>query len=330
LTKLALPVGWAEQAGVDAQRILGAPFTLRNYDPTELSGSLESDWSDVNALVFTTRPLQPGVMEQLRGLRMISIPGTGVWDYVDVAKASELNIAICNVPDYASRAIAEYTIGLMIALVRHIVESDRNIRTAGWPRSIPATHELWGKVLGIVGLGSIGSRVAEMATDFGMRVVCTTRTPERQRQIKCPVEFVNLDTLMRTADVVTVHAALTDETKHLIGRQQLALLKPSAYFINTARGGLIDELALVERLNKGMLAGAALDVFASEPLPLEHPLRTAPNVIVTAHVAGATDEAIATSVVRCLENVRRFFEGRPTHVINAASLWPEGQLRDTP
>jgi phosphoglycerate dehydrogenase-like enzyme len=218
----------------------------------------------------------------------------------------------------------------MIALARHIVDSDRIIRTAGWPIGTSTTHELQGKVLGIIGLGSIGTRVAELATALGMRVICATRTPGRQRQIRCAVEFVDIDTLMRIADVVSVHAILTPETKHLIGGEQLSLLKPTAFFINTARGGLTDEGALVERLNQGLLAGAALDVFETEPLPDDHPLRSTPNVILTAHIAGATQKAITTSVVMCLENVRKFFEGRPINVVNRPLLSPEHRGRAAP
>jgi phosphoglycerate dehydrogenase-like enzyme len=255
-------------------------------------------------------------------LRVISLPGTGVSDYVDLPAATRRGIAVCNVRDYASQTVAELTIGLMIVLARRVLEADRSLRMGVWESSTFNGLEVSGQTLGLVGLGAIGTRVANLARSIGMQVICTTRTPSPERANRHGVRFVSLETLLESAQVVSLHTALTEESRGLLGRAEIARMRPGALLINTARGALIDQDALVEALAAGRLGGAALDVFSPEPLPAQHPLTHLPNVVLTPHLAANTREARQRSVRECLANIRRFSMNYPQNLVNPSVVSP--------
>jgi phosphoglycerate dehydrogenase-like enzyme len=195
---------------------------------------------------------------------------------------------------------------LMLSIMRRIPQLDARMRSGEWPRGMSA--QLEGKALGIVGLGAIGSRVAELARAFGMKILVTTAGAENGRAAALGARHVSLDELLRESDVVSLHLRLSDDTRGILGPVQLARLKRTAYVINTARGPLIDREALLDALQHERFAGAALDVFDEEPLPAEDPLRSLPNVVLTPHNAGVTPEVIAEGLRRAVENVQAFLD----------------------
>jgi D-3-phosphoglycerate dehydrogenase len=245
------------------------------------------------------------VIDACSSLRMISVWGSGL-DHVDLAACARRGIAVRNTPGVNAHAVAEHTMALMLAVMRRIPQLDARVRAGEWPRGLSA--QLEGKTLGIVGLGAVGSRVAELARAFGMTLLVTTAGADRGRAAALGARHVSLDDLLRESDVITLHLRSSAETKGILGRAQFALLKPTAYVVNTARGALIDRGALLDALQHERIAGAALDVFDEEPLPGGDALRSLPNVVLTPHNAGVTQEVIAEGLRRAVDNVRQFLE----------------------
>ena len=223
-------------------------------------------------------------------LRVVARAGTGV-DTIDVAAATRRGIAVMNTPGANTVSAAEHAFGLLLALVRHIPGAAEAMRRGEWDRKRFEGTELRGKTVGIIGLGRIGGHVAQIARAFGMTVVAHDPFLHAERAIELGVRLQSLDQLLRTADVITLHVALTEETRHLINAERLALMKPGAVLINTARGELVDEQALADAITAKRIAGAAIDVFGVEPLPAESPLRGLDRVILTPHLAASTAEA---------------------------------------
>jgi len=252
---------------------------------------------------FTAR-----VFDACPHLRLISVWGTGT-DHIDLPAAARQGVTVTNTPAVSATSIAEHALALLFAVARRIPQVDTATRHGGWPRG--RSTELHGKTCGVIGLGAIGSRFAALARGIGMRVVAWTMHP---RWID-GVEMVELDELYRTSDVISMHLRLSPETTAMIGGAQFAMMKPSAILINTARGAIVDESALIEALGSGRLAGAGLDVFTTEPLPEGHPLTTLPNVVLTPHCAGITPEALEAGLRLAVRNIWAFLEGRPQHVV---------------
>ncbi len=223
-------------------------------------------------------------------LRVIARAGTGV-DNIDVHAATRRGIAVMNAPGANTVSAAEHALGLLLALVRHIPWAADAMRRGEWDRKRFEGTELRGKMMGVVGLGRIGGHVAQIAKSFGMHVVAHDPYLPPERAAELQVKLLPLDQLLRQADVVTMHVALTDQTHHLINAERLTLMRPTAVLINTARGELVDETALAEAVAAGRIAGAAIDVFATEPLPADSPLRRLDRVILTPHLAASTAEA---------------------------------------
>lgn len=234
---------------------------------------------------FQTRLSEP-ILAACSKLRVIVFLGTGVSSWVDLPAAERLGIRVRRVLAYADRTVAEHALALMFACVRRITAMDREIRAGVWRAN--ALFELAGKTLGVVGLGGIGREMARLGAALGMRVIAWNRSPVAEQ---LPCEPCGLDDVMRTADVISLHLALTDETRGIIGRSRLALMKPGAVFLNTARGGLVDQAALVELLAQRRIAAAGLDVYAQEPHPTNDPLTQLGNVVLTAHAAWMSPEA---------------------------------------
>jgi phosphoglycerate dehydrogenase-like enzyme len=216
-------------------------------------------------------------------LRLLSIWGTGT-DHVDLASAARHWVAVRNTPGVSAISIAEHTLALVLAVARRIPEVDAATRAGGWPRG--QSVQLYGKTCGIIGLGAIGRQFARLATGFGMRVIAWTMHPKEGDPI------VELAELYRSSDVVSVHLRLSPETTGFLGVREFGLMKRSAILVNTARGAIVDETAMLDALTSGQIAGAGLDVFAVEPLPPGHPLTALSNVVITPHCAGITPEAL--------------------------------------
>lgn len=248
------------------------------------------------------------VFEACPKLRLLSLWGTGT-DNVDLEAAAGHGVTVTNTPSVSAPAIAEHCLALMLAVARRIVELDAEVRRGAWPKGF--VTQLTGKTLGVIGLGAIGSRFARLGQALGMKVIAWSFHPKPELGF----EMVPLERLYRESDVVSLHLRLSPATERMIGRNEFAMMKPGAIFLNTARGPIVDEEALVEALASGHLGGAGLDVFAVEPLPAGHPLTRLNNVVLTPHSAGVTREALEAGLSLALENVENFLAGAPTHVV---------------
>jgi D-3-phosphoglycerate dehydrogenase len=251
------------------------------------------------------------MLRQLPELRLIAVWATG-YDYVDVATAKEHGITVTNVPAYAGRAVAELTIGLILALIRHIVPADLSVREGAFSWQGFQGTELAGKVLGVVGVGDIGREVARLGACLGMDVLGHTRTASVDRAARLGIELLPLPQLLHHSDVVSLHVPLTAQTHHLLGQKELEAMRPGAFLVNTARAGVVDQSALVEALRTGRLGGAALDDH-------EHPaptLAAMPNVVLTPHIGFCTAEALVRKGDVCVDNVAAFLAGKPQNVVS--------------
>jgi D-3-phosphoglycerate dehydrogenase len=257
------------------------------------------------------------VLDAAKSLRLIAISGTGVED-VDVAEATARGIAVANVVGPSNRAVAEHCLALMLAVARSVPAQDRSIRRGEWQ----ATQgiELGGKVLGIVGVSGISSELAPLARALGMTVISWSRNNDPARAAAIGSRAVVLDHLLATADVISLHVRLNAATRGMIGSDAFARMKPSAILINTARGEVVDEAALLGALAGGKLFGAGLDVFAREPLPDNHPFLTMDNVVMTPVAAWSTADASARMINQSIENVVRFLSGTPINIVNPGAL----------
>ena len=248
------------------------------------------------------------VIDASPSLRLISIWGTGT-DNVDLEACRARNVFVTNTPGVNANSVAEQTLALMLAVARQIPAMDRGTREGKWPRAM--LIQLEGKTLGVVGLGAIGSRVATLASAFGMSVLATAWRGDDGRAAAVGATSVDLETLLRESDFVSLHLRLNDETRGLLSRERLAMMKSSAFLVNTARGALVDRDALLDALENGHIAGAGLDVFHEEPVRADDRLLTLSNVVLTPHNAGTTEEVIALGLARTVENVERFL-ARPS------------------
>lgn len=265
------------------------------------------------ALIAGPEPVTDRVMAAAPLLRMINAPGVG-FDHIDVAAATRRGIAVCVAAGCNQHAVAEMALGMMIGLARRICVADRAVREGRWPAE--TGPELWGKTLGIVGLGQIGKSLASIGKGLGMRVLATDSVPDPTFANEHGIGHVPLAELLQEADFVSLHCPLTPQTRGLIDAEALARMKTTAYLINTARGPLVDEAALARALRERRLAGAGLDVFAVEP-PANNLFREFENVIMTPHRAGATPEAIERSLEVALTNATLVLHDRkPLYQIN--------------
>jgi glycerate dehydrogenase len=252
-------------------------------------------------------------------LRCIGVLATG-YNVVDVAAARDRGIPVTNVPDYSTRSVAQLSFALLLELTHRVGHHAQTVRDGRWVRSPDFCYadfpllELDGLTLGVVGFGRIGREVAKIAGTFGLRVLVHSRT--NTAPLPPGAEFVTLDELFSRADIVSLHCPLTPATQHLVNAARLAQMKPSAFLINTGRGPLVDESALAAALNSGRLAGAGLDVLATEPPPASNPLLTAKNCLITPHFGWATRAARQRLMRIAVANVRAFLAGHPQNVVN--------------
>lgn len=261
------------------------------------------------------------VMQKARHLEVISFAGVGAGNFVDLAEAASRGITICNCPGYANNTVAEHTIALMLAVARNLTRLDQTTRNGHWDQSV-AGVELRGRTLGLIGFGGIGRRVCEIAMSLGMKVVAWTRNPDADRTAGQQVRFDSMDEVLRISDVVSIHVALTPETTNLIGTNEIARMKPGVILINTARGAIIDEAAMVEALRSGHIRAAGLDVFTEEPLAAAHPLTSLDNVTLSPHIAFNTPESTAVLYDLAIDNIIHYFEGNPRNIVFAPDAAP--------
>jgi D-3-phosphoglycerate dehydrogenase len=254
-------------------------------------------------------------MLQNSSVKIIAKHGVGV-DNIDLEAATELGIPVTVTPNANAVSVAELTIGFIFALSKKLIDLHNNLYQKRQFVSNVGL-ELHGKILGIVGFGSIGKEVAKRALCLGMRVLVYDPYVEESNLRELGVEKTELDELLRQSDFVSLHVPLNESTRHLIDREKISLMKRTAYLINTGRGGVVDEKALAEALKSGQIAGAALDVFDVEPLPADSPFFDCPNVIMTPHVGAHTYEAILRMNMMAAESIVDFFNGKiPKHVVN--------------
>jgi phosphoglycerate dehydrogenase-like enzyme len=262
------------------------------------------------------------LLQRLPDLEMISQTGSHAY-HIDMDAATSAGIVVALAP--GANSAAELAFGLMLAIMRRIPQSDQAMRQGEWP--LVLGHALKGKTLGILGLGKVGAEVAAIAHAFGMRVIAwgPTLTPERAAQSQAT--YLALEDVLRTADVVSVHLKLSERSRNLINEERLGLMKKSAYIVNTARGAIIDETALVKILKQNAIAGAALDVFVEEPLIAEHPLLTLDNVVLTPHLGWPTDTGFQGFAENAVANILDYLDGKLTRVLNPEALQHRVNLR---
>lgn len=273
-----------ERAELDA---IGATLSIRNVTTEE---EVASTCADADALLVTYARIGRTALAGMPKLRIVVRTGVG-YDSLDVAAATARKVMVCNVPDYCVSDLAEHTMALLLSWWRRIGELDRQVRTKGWGRPIKPVFRLDGKTLGILGLGRMGQAVAARAKGFGVRLVAFDPYIPGQVFTSLGVERMGLEDLCRVADILTIHSPLTRETHHLVCERVLCLMKPTAVIVNTARGGLVNTDDLVEAVLQGRIAGAALDVIEEEPLPMDHPIRSTPRIVLTPHAAWYSEEA---------------------------------------
>ena len=279
----------------------------------ELIERIKETEAVINIRAYTH--LTAEVLASCRNLRLISIWGTGT-DNVDLESARELGITVTNTPGANALSVAEHTITVLLSLARQIPLLDREVRSGNWPRV--EMVQLSGKVFGLLGLGTIGRHVARMAKGLGLDVITWTFHPSPERGKESGVRFVLKEELLRCSDVVSLHLRLTDETRGFFKKGDFNLMKPTAFFVNTARAGLIEPGELYEALRSKKIAGAALDAYDQEPLPPGHPFTTLPNVVLTPHNAGMTPEAVINGLMMAVENGEVFLAGseiNPDYVV---------------
>ena len=272
---------------------------------------------DANVVICNKTVIGKAEIDAAKELKLITLFATG-YNNIDVAYARERGIDVCNAGVYSTNAVAQQVFAFILNNASKVAEYTRNVKEGDWIRSrlfsvfsLP-THELFGKTLGIFGYGAIGKKVADIALAFGMKVIATTRTPKEDKN----VEFVSFDELLGRSDYISVNCPLTPETRELFGKEAFEKCKNGAYFINTARGGVVDEQALFDALTSGKLSGAAIDVLTTEPMSEDCILKDAPNITITPHVAWAAVETRRRVVDIVCENVRCFAEGRPQNLVN--------------
>jgi D-3-phosphoglycerate dehydrogenase len=319
------------ESGQEAERSLNAAGFSVVRSPQagpNTSEALAPVLRDCDAVIGSTDQYDASLFRSCPRLKVVSRCGVGI-DSVDLAAATEAGVIVTNTPGAMTEAVADYTFALLLSLARRVVESDALMRAGGWGEF--AGVLVSGKTLGLVGFGQIGQAVARRAEGFSMRVLAfdpyfsseaATASPGLP-----PVSFVGLDDLLTQSDFVSLHAPSLPETKGLFDAGRFGRMKPTAYFVNTSRGPLVDEDALLQALRSGTIAGAAIDVYNQEPLPSDHPLRGAPRCVLSPHNAFNAAEAAAAMSAMSAQNILSLWAGnRPSSVCNP-QVWNSPALR---
>jgi len=279
------------------------PIVLINRDPDITPEQLPQVLDGAEIAIVDHTPLPTGIAQKCAGLKHVVFLGTGARSYMNPEELAELGISVHLIKGYGDTAVAESAIALMWASARVLAQMDREMRAGNWLRE--DGMQLTGKTLGLVGFGGIGAEVARIALGSGMRVIAWNRSAKTYPG----VEFVALDKLLADSHVVSIHLLLNDETRGLISRERIGEMKPGIILVNTARGAIVDEDAMIEALKSGHIRHAGLDVFNIEPLPKDHPLTTLPNVTLSAHSAFRTPEASENLIDAAWQHCRRIAGG---------------------
>ena len=282
----------------------GDPKVRIHRNPDVTSDQLPSvlDGAEIAIVDHTALPTE--VARKCAGLKHVVFLGTGARSYMNPEELAELGIEVHLIRGYGDTAVAESAIALMWAAARGIARMDREMRAGNWLRE--DGMQLTGKTLGLIGFGGIAAEVARIARGTGMQVIAWNRTPKKV----AGVEFVELDELLTASDVISLHLLLNDETRGLISRACIEAMKPGVILVNTARGALVDEAAMIEALKAGQIRHAGLDVFNIEPLPADHPLTKLSNVTLSAHSAFRTPEASENLIEAAWQHCRRIAKGK--------------------
>jgi len=309
-----------EPLGVSEEKImsLAKSFIERGHEFYYCEKKIENEEEKIekakhaDVLIIANSPLSGKVIRSCPNLKMISVAFTGV-DHVDHAACKEKGIIVCNAQGYCTDAVAELVFGLILSVLRNIVPCHMRTKQGGTKDGLIG-NELRGKTVGIVGTGAIGRRVAEIAKVFNCKLlgfdIC-----KNQQAIDIGIEYTSLEKLFAESDIITLHTPLTEETMHLVNKQRIDLMKPTAVLINASRGPVVDSTALAQALNEERIAGAGIDVFEMEPpVPLDHPLLNAKNVVLTPHVAFATKESILRRAEITFNNILAWEKGKPENV----------------
>ena len=309
--------------GDDPPQIAGSPRLdeLREYGDVELyedrpptqAEQLERV-ADATAIINSRGQVKwpDELLRQLPNLKMMTVCGIGT-DSIDLDVARELGIVVSNIPGKTAPVVAEHAFALMNAISRRTSYLTTEMKAGRWPRLLATS--LIGKTLGVVGTGNIGCEMIRLSKAIGMNVIAWSFHPAAKKAERLGFEYVELDDLLQQSDVVSVHVKLTDDSRNLIAHREIALMQPGSLLVNTARGAIVDSGALVTALNSDHLAGAALDVFDTEPIPADHPLLDCEQVVLTPHCADQTPEGIDLLNQGCVENVIAFFDGSPRNVV---------------
>lgn len=289
------------------------------YDRTETTEQTIQRIGSNEIVLVNKVPITEDILAACPRIKLICVQATG-YNIVDLDACAKRGIPVTNVPSYGTAAVAQFTIALMLELCHRIGLHNHSVHQGDWVKStnfcywLTPQMELAGKTLGIVGFGRIGQAVARLAKTFGMRVIAYNRSQsEEGRSI---ADYVDLDTLFKESDFVSLHCPQTAETANLINAETIAKMKDGAFLINTARGGLVDEAALVGALESGKLRGAAVDVVSLEPMRADNPLLTTRKCIITPHIAWAPVESRQRLLDCVVENIRSFLNGNPQNVVN--------------
>lgn len=302
-----------------------APWdTLDGVEVQAFSRNLESPGEAARELrgfqvIMVMRERMPFPRELLEALPDLRLLATGGMRNaaLDIAAAAELGILVCGTGG-GGVSTMELTWGLILALLRHIPDEHNRMRTGKWQETVGTG--LAGKTLGLIGLGNIGGQVAAVAKPFNMRVIAWSENLTDERAAEVGAERVEKDALLAQADIVSIHLKLGERTRGLLGREDLRKMKPTACLVNTSRGPIVEEEALLDALRNGAIRGAGLDVFDSEPLPPDHPLRSLDNVVLLPHLGYVTEEVYRAFYGGTLENIRAWMEGKPERVLNPEVL----------
>jgi len=305
-------MGHIPPEGIDLLRRSGVNVTLPDQEAPLPRSSLLAQASDCNGLIVADgERINAEFFDAAPKLKVVSCVAVG-YDNVDIAEATRRRIVVTNTPDVVTNATADLTWALILGIARRVVGGDRLARSGEWHGWVPT--QLWGvdvagKTIGIVGAGRIGAAVAKRATGFSMRILYYARSPKSEMEALGATR-VTFDDVLREADFVCVHVPLTPETRHLFGAAEFRKMKPTAYFINVARGAVHDEAALVRALREGWIAGAGLDVYEHEP-KIDPELVRLPNTLLLPHVGTATEETRRHMSILAAENLLAVLEGRP-------------------
>ncbi len=314
-----MKIAIVEPIGINAEKLanIQKQFNAQGHEIVFFSDRNENEQElihrvgDADVMVVSNIPITKTFIDACPNLAMISVAFTGV-DHIDLQACNDRNILVSNAQGFSTEAVAELTIGMILDLYRKMANGDKTLRKGGDRAGFLGT-ELNGKTVGIIGAGEIGLRVATILQAFGCKILAYSRTVKNIPNIT----FVDKTTLLQQADIVSLHTPLTPETRHMIGENEFQQMKKSAILINTARGLVVDNIALCTALKNGIIAGAAIDVYEKEPpLALDYPLFESPNTLLLPHLAYATNESFDKRIDIVMDNILLWLQGKPRNIMN--------------